>query len=119
LETFWADWCAATTPTTDGALLLAGRASVVEAVHAWLRDHQNPVLTLQAVSREEAVALFAAALMQLEEDERLTYLVRTAVATADTGWRDLADSGHPLNLVPYGCDLGDDAVYAQRRGQRM
>lgn len=119
LETFWADWCAATTPTTDAALLLAGREKVVEGVHAWLRDPQDLVLTLQGESREEAVAVFAAALMQLQEDERLAFLARTAVATANAAWRDLADSGHPLILVPNGWDLGDDAVYAQRRGQRI
>jgi len=119
LETFWADWCALTTPSTDAALLLAGREDVVEEIHAWLRDPQNPVLTLQAESREESVAVFAAALMQLPEDERLTYLARAAVATADVAWRDLADSGRPLILVPHGWNLGDDTVYAQRRGQRF
>lgn len=72
LESFWADWAAATRPITSPDLVLAGRSDVLKRVADWLSGLPS-FLTLQAESREEALAVFAAILQRTRTHVSLCY----------------------------------------------
>jgi hypothetical protein len=73
LENFWGDWTPVTRPAMTADLVLSGRREVVEQVHEWLRG-SSLTLALRAESRDEALAVFAAGLHELPEEERSFYL---------------------------------------------
>lgn len=98
LETCWADWSETTQPAITPEVVLAGRAQVVEQIHAWLRAPSTP-LALQADDRDEAVAIFAAALHQLPAEERSSYFSRTLVVAELAAWQHLTASRERLILV--------------------
>lgn len=99
LGSFWADWSEATRPATSPGFLLSGRGEVVESIHAWLRQPLEP-LALQAESRDEALAVFAAALQQLPPEECISYLSRTVIVHTPSAWYRITASDEPLILVP-------------------
>jgi hypothetical protein len=116
LETSWADWAAKTDPPTPPALLLAGRQDVAQTILEWVKSGTPPILTLQASSREEALAVFAAAVMNLPPEDRVEQLARMVVARTEAAWRELAEFPQPLILVPdKGLELGELLLLAQRR----
>jgi hypothetical protein len=99
LETFWADRSEATGPPVTPDLILAGREKVAEQVHLWLRDPAARRV-LQGESREETLAVFAAELHLLPEDERLAYLSRTVVAPNLPTRNRLTATDQPRALIP-------------------
>jgi len=98
LETWWNDWSGTTTPPTSPGVVLAGRAEVAAGVRAWLRGAE-PTLALEAESREEALAVFAAALGRLPAEEQVGYVSRAAVVHERDAWNELVASKEPLLLV--------------------
>ncbi len=117
LENFWADWSETTRPATTPEFVLSGRGEVVERVHAWLRDPSTP-LALQAESRDEALAVFAAALEQLPPEEGVPNLSRAAVVRDLSAWHRLTTSDEPLILVQ-AFDSRDAIARATRTGHRV
>src|SRR5579862_2187610 len=99
LETVWHDWRAATTTPLTPALLLAGRSDLSDAVVRWL-DGPPSVLTLQAESRDEALAIVAATVEQLPEDRRDALFSRAIVVDSHDAWSELVAHDAPLILVP-------------------
>lgn len=81
-------------------LVLAGRAELAERVRAWLGDSSATSLALQAESSHEALAVFAAVVLQLTEEERLRFLSRIVVVDSVAAWNSLSLSDEPLILVP-------------------
>lgn len=119
VEPFWDDWTSETDPAMDPALVLAGRALVAVDIHRWLRD-STPTLVLRAESREEAIAVFLAALMQLDPEERAAYLARSTIVTTQLAWRAVADHHSGLILIPDpNLDVEGGAIAAERRGHRV
>lgn len=100
LGKFWDDWSATTRPITTPEFVLSGRQVEVERIHGWLRDPSTVQLTLQAESRDEALAVFAASIQQFPSDERIACLSRAVVVDGVSGWNRLAPAGEPLVLVP-------------------
>lgn len=98
LGSFWEDWSAATRPATPSELVLAGRNNVVQASHDWLPQPVTP-LALQAESREEALAVFAAALQKLPEEQRAAVLSRAVIVHDVEAWHRLTASDQPLLLI--------------------
>ncbi|MGI4872688.1 MAG: hypothetical protein ACRYFX_16125 [Janthinobacterium lividum] len=117
LETYWLDWTESTAPPTPSQLVLAGRNSTVATVQDWLKSTTS-TLTLQGDSREEALAVFAASLMQLPPEERDIYLAKTLVVTTLEAWRQIIDIGTPLLLIPL-FDERDEIASAVRRKHRV
>jgi hypothetical protein len=117
ISNHWADWSEATRPALSRAFVLAGRTSVVERVHKWLRE-ESGVLALQGESREEALAVFAASLLQLPEDESIAHLSRTVVVRDRASWDQLIVSEQPLVLIPL-FESRDAQTRATRRGHRV
>lgn len=96
---FWADWSETTRPAMTDEFVLSGRGEVVERVRAWLGAPSAP-LALQAESRDEALAVFAAVLHRFSPDERISYLSRAVVVRDLSAWHRLTASDQPLILVP-------------------
>ncbi|WP_033426366.1 hypothetical protein [Hymenobacter aerophilus] len=117
LETYWLDWAAETTPPTPAALLTLGRLGIVREIHTWLKGPEKS-LGIQADSRSEALAMFAAALQELPENERLGFFARCIVVHTVEAWRELVASYSTLLLVPL---FNDHSVIssALRQGHRV
>lgn len=118
LESFWEDWSKMTQPAVTPEFVLSGRAEVVQRVNAWLREPSVP-LALQAESRDEAVAVFAAALLQFPQEEQIRHLARTVVVRDLSAWRHLTiASTEPLILVQT-FDSHEAVPRAIRRGHNV
>jgi DNA-binding transcriptional ArsR family regulator len=118
LESVWADWSQATDPAITANFLLAGRSDLAKTVQAWLVDSSTSTLALQAESRDEALAVFAASVLQLPEEQRLRLLGRIIVVDTVAAWIALALSDEPLLLVMRFKD--DQAIgRARRKGHRV
>jgi hypothetical protein len=98
LESVWQDWISGTRPRTTTEMVLTGRAEVVDRVRAWSRGDPAP-LVLQADSREEALAVFAAAVHTLSDDERVATLAQAVVVRSEAAWEQLTTGLGPLILV--------------------
>lgn len=99
LESWWSGWSRMTNPPLSAELVLCGRGETVERIHAW-HSGTEPALVLQADTRDEALAVFFAALQRLGEGDFERALTSTVVVDEVTAWRELAGSGHPLLLIP-------------------
>lgn len=86
-------------------------------MYAWLRDPLTP-LAIQADTRDEALAVFAAALHRLPLEERVAHLSRALIARNLSAWHRLATSVEPLILVP-AFDSPDAVTRARRTGHRV
>lgn len=117
LGSFWEDWSAVTQPATPPELVLAGRNEVVQAIHIWLSEPGTP-LSLQAESRDEALAVFAAALQSLPEEPRVAALSRASVVHDVAAWYRLTASDQPLILVP-AFDNREAVGRAARTGHKL
>ncbi len=99
ISSFWDEWADVTEPRTSAGLVISGRQDEVDHLFSWLRADPSS-LSLQADSREEALAFFAAALEYLPPAEREPYLARSILVDDVSSWRHLTVSGKPLILVP-------------------
>lgn len=118
LESFWADWSTATAPTITPRLVLAGRAAVVERVHQWLRESPPTALAVQAGSRDEALAVYAAVLQELAPEEQSVHFARALVVQDPATWQRLAVPGTALTLIPT-FETRDAVQRALRHGHRV
>jgi hypothetical protein len=117
ISSFWDDWAEATNPGMSADLVISGRQAEVDRVLSWLRDDASP-LALQADSREEALAFFAAALQALPPAEREPYLARCVVVVDVSSWRHLAGAGQSLILIPL-FDEREVVARAVKRGHHV
>lgn len=99
IESYWLDWSTATTPPLPPTLLTLGRQSIVEKIHTWLKEKENS-LGLRADSRAEALAVFAAAIQELSENDRLATLARCLVVLSTEAWREVVTRFSSLLLIP-------------------
>lgn len=99
LENFWQEWSSATEPVLIPQLYLASREQAVERVQNWLAASPSK-LTVQADSKEEAIAFFAAAVLQLPEELRETYLSKCVILENRSSWQNFSSSENPLILIP-------------------
>jgi hypothetical protein len=117
LETTWADWAQTTDPPITTKFLLAGRAELAQRVKAWLDDSSASSLALKAESSDEAVALFAAIILELPEERQTAMLGRIVVVDTPAASNALALSDESLILVMRFRD--EQAVgRARRKGHR-
>jgi len=98
-------------------LLLVGREAVITRIHEWLRAEPGS-LSLQAESWEEAIAIFAAALHKLPDEERTSALARTVIVRSEPALRHLAAHQSPLTVV-MDFDSSTAVAHAMRHGHRV
>jgi len=79
--------------------VLSGRHEEVGRLFSWLRAIPS-VLALQADSREESLAFFAAALERLPQAEREPSFARSILVEDIASWCHLTASGQSLIIIP-------------------
>lgn len=117
LDSFWSDWSEVTRPTVSPHLVLSGRNEVVKSIYGWL-EGPSELLALAAESRDEATAIFAAALHHLPEDLKEKHLSQSIVVFSLPAWHRVTASANPLILVPR-FDVGDAVARATRMNHRV
>jgi len=95
---FWLDCLGSSTPPLTAEIVTAGRESTVERIHQWVRQPSGSI-AIQAGSRDEALAVFAAAVHLLPAEERDTALSRAMVVDSSSAWRTLTTVAEPLILI--------------------
>jgi hypothetical protein len=98
--TFWENWSSITDPMISPELVLAGRASVVEQIHEWLRNELSSSLAIKSESREAALAIFSAASQQLNEEDQVRYLSRAITVQDPDAFQQLVTAENQLILLP-------------------
>lgn len=116
LESFWQDWSETTRPAITPSLLLAGRTGAVELILKSLRGPPEP-FAIRAESRDEAIAIFAASLSQVADDERVPYMSRAVIAQTRSAWNRLSAPGESLILLP-AFESSGAVARAARHGHR-
>lgn len=117
LTNFWKDWSEATDPPISPDLVISGRRDEAERIVAWLRDAPSP-LAIQADSRKEALAFFAAAVEILPPKERESCIARSVVVGDVTAWRQVVIGSGGLVLIPM-FEERDIAARAAREGHHV
>jgi hypothetical protein len=99
ISSFWDDWKNSTSPAMSTQLHLAGREKEVEKVHNWLQAEPSK-LTIQADTREEVIAFFAAVIHQMSEAQSVEYLSRCIIVQSESSWRYFGSTQESLILIP-------------------
>ncbi|MDB4973520.1 MAG: hypothetical protein JWN48_1861 [Myxococcaceae bacterium] len=119
VEAAWLDWSQSTRPELSVGFMFAGRAEQQVALTRWISGADTrPVLTVAAESREEVIALVAAAAQGLPADQRVAALSRTIIVRSKEALAKLASSQHALSMI-VGFPVGDLAQRATRAGHRV
>ncbi|WCK53439.1 hypothetical protein PP175_19110 [Aneurinibacillus sp. Ricciae_BoGa-3] len=96
---YWDDWAEETQPVLTPELVLAGREDTTMEIYQWLKSRNGP-LTLQAETRDEAIAVLTAAIYQLSPKEKEFFLARSIVVYNLDAWNYLTSSQNDLILIP-------------------
>lgn len=119
LEAVWQDWSQSTTPPLSPGIMFAGREATRDEIRDWFRSPSvAPALGVEAESPDETIALVAAALVSLPEDESAAVLARTIVVRTPDALAQIASAGEPLCIVTT-FSPGDMAQRATRCGHRV
>ena len=118
LESIWGDWSHSTDPPITMQFVLAGRKGLATKVVDWLVKSSETTLALRAESCQEALAVFAAIILDYSGSEREWLLSRTVVVDSVATWNALTLSNETLILIPR---FEDDAALgrARRAGHRV
>ncbi len=117
LDSYWADWSYVTQPPTSPEFVLSGRAGTAKSIVQWLKG-TAPSLILRGESRDEALAIFAAAVQQLPDEERESVVARSAVVSKAAAWDQMVATDKPLVLIPR-FDVAEAVSRATRSGHRV
>ena len=99
LEQWWNSWASVTQLATSPELVLAGRREEVDAVADWVKGTSSSWF-VQGVTRDEAIAFFAASAYSRLDEWGSTVLARALVVQSDEAWRGLEHHKLPLVLIP-------------------
>ena len=118
LESVWGDWSQVTDPPITMQFVLAGRDGLANKVIDWLLKSSETTLALRAESCQEALAVFAAIVLDYSGSEREWLLSRIVVVDNVATLNALALSKEALILIPR---FEDDAALgrARRTGHRV
>jgi len=98
VETFWADWSQTTRPALTPEFVLSGREEILEKLHEWFRGPSESI-AIKAESRDEAVAVAAAAMLKLPSAEQISFLSRTLILSTQPACDQIASFREPLILI--------------------
>jgi hypothetical protein len=108
-ETWWNDWCNATSPALTSTFVLAGREGSVRALRNRLTA--PPQVTTISAQSEEDVLAFVSAFAEAEGSDDSGYIqARTAIIDDIASWRALRDRQTPLILMPRAEDVRREAA---------
>jgi hypothetical protein len=119
LEAVWQDWSESTTPPLSSDLMFAGREPTRDTIREWFTSPSAELtLSVESESPGETLALVAAALVSLPDDERVAMLARTVVVRDADALIQVGAAGELLQIVTT-FSPGDLAQRATRRGHRV
>ncbi len=101
----------------SAALAISGRKTEAHRVRKWWSEDPS-ILGLQADSREEALAFYAATLYELPTEERERCLAGSIVIDDLASWQQLVASGEPLLLARM-FENRDTVASAVRQGHHV
>lgn len=96
LDSWWKDWSLVTAPRTSPDLVLAGLAEATSTLQQWIKA-PAALLVVRSATRDEAIAILAAAAIQGDVDESV--LGRTWIADDPDTFASLATASTPLVLI--------------------
>lgn len=99
LGSYWTDWSEETQPAISSEMVLAGRENITAEIYQWLKNSNSP-LRLQAETRDEAIAVFAASISLLPSTEKDFFLSKAIVVNNSEAWTYLSSSQNNLILIP-------------------
>lgn len=99
LSSYWTDWSEETQPAISPEMVLAGRENIKEEISQWLRNASSP-LKIQAETRDEAIAIFAASISLLPPLDKDFNLSKAIVVNNIEAWTYLSSSRNNLILIP-------------------
>lgn len=99
LGNYWTDWSEETQPAISPEMVLAGRENITTEIYQWLKNSNSP-LRLQAETRDEAIAIFAASIGLLPSVDMDFFLSKAIVVNNSEAWTYLSSSQNNLILVP-------------------
>lgn len=114
IDAFFEEWSAATNPPITPKLLATGPKALMEDVQNWIRSGK-PTKEISFLSRENGVAMIAAAFALLQGMEREDALGRTLVVTSHTAWNELRQQDAPLILIPSFPGLTAEMLHVRSR----
>lgn len=99
LENYWLDWSEETRPHMSSDMVLAGRPHIVKDVQKWLYEKTSS-LTLKAKTIDEAIAVFAASLLQFNQTEKEFFFSKAVVINDLKAWNHISGAQTNLILIP-------------------
>lgn len=99
IDAFFEEWSAATNPPITPKLLSTGPKALMEDVQNWIRSGKA-TKEISFLSRENGLAMIAAAFALLPDNEKEAILGRTLVVTSPTAWNELRQQDAQLILIP-------------------
>jgi len=99
LEHWWENWLGGTRPPLTADFVLAGREDQVGEIHQWMKSPRQPIGVLTE-SRNESIAVVAAAFTRMNNDDCNEYFSRTVIVGSESAWRHFVGSSIPLILIP-------------------
>jgi hypothetical protein len=99
IDVFFKEWSAATNPPITPDLIATGPRALIQDVQEWIRSTKS-TKEVSFLSRENGLAMIAAAFSLLEGAEKDDVLGRTLVVTSPTAWNELRRQDAPLILIP-------------------
>jgi len=112
IEAFFEDWSAATNPPITPALIATGTMALIQSVQNWIRSSDESKI-IRFESRENGVAMIAAAFDLLPENEKNEILGRSLVVTSLTAWNELRQQDAPLILIPSFPGLNSEMLHVR------
>ena len=98
LDEWWEHWAAATQPSINPALVLAGRSECAGSLEEWAQQSPSHHY-VQGDTREEAIAFVAACAQQAGEKWSAGFLAKAIVVDNADTWRRLQHHWSPLVLI--------------------
>lgn len=99
LETYWEDWRGETNPSLSSAVIIAGRETDKRLLQDSLANAATNPVFINAASKQEAVAFFAASIFDLTDEECSDILSSALVITSQDSWDETVAMSESLTLV--------------------
>lgn len=89
LEDWWNEWSKTTNPPIIPELVISGRKEESEKIRKWLEESSPLPLSVQSLTKDEAIAFLYAVISQLPENEKEYYLSKSLVLFNENSFRHI------------------------------
>jgi hypothetical protein len=111
LEDWWEEWSRITNPPLIPELVLGGRKEEIDKIRSWLTSNPS-YISVQSLTKDEAVAFLAAVILTLTENEKEYFLSRSLVVDNQNSYRHITTTCKKgLLLIPIFEDIDITIAY--------